>query len=197
MASAPPTRPTRAEAEAAVETLIRWAGDDPQREGLRGTPGRVVRAYEEFFAGYAGDAHAELARTFEDIRGYDDMVLVRDIAFTAHCEHHMVPIIGRAHVAYWPAAHVVGISKLARVVDIFARRLISQETMTWQIAGALDTALRPRGSAVFVEAAHQCMTTRGVAKAEAVTVTSAFTGAFKTDAEVRGRFMASLQGGRL
>jgi GTP cyclohydrolase I len=154
----------------------------------------VARAYEEFFSGYARDAHAELARTFEDIQGYDDMVLVKDIAFTAHCEHHIVPIIGRAHVAYWPAAHVVGISKLARVVDIFARRLISQETMTRQIAGALDAALKPRGSAVLIEAAHQCMTTRGVAKAESATVTAAFTGVFKADAEVRGRFMACVGG---
>jgi GTP cyclohydrolase IA len=191
---APPARPTRAEAEAAVRTLIRWAGDDPAREGLRDTPGRVVRAYEEFFAGYARDAHAELARTFEDIQGYDDMVLVKDIAFTAHCEHHIVPIIGRAHVAYWPAAHVVGISKLARVVDIFAKRLISQETMTRQITDALDAALKPRGSAVLIEAGHQCMTTRGVAKAGSATITSSFTGVFKADAEVRGRFMAACRG---
>lgn len=190
----PGARPTRAQAEAAVATLIRWAGDDPAREGLRDTPGRVVRAYEEFFAGYDRDAHAELARTFEDIQGYDDMVLVKDIAFTAHCEHHIVPIIGRAHVAYWPAAHVVGISKLARVVDIFAKRLISQETMTRQIVGALDAALKPRGSAVLIEAGHQCMTTRGVAKAESATVTSMFTGVFKADAEVRGRFMACVRG---
>lgn len=187
-------KPTRQEAEAAVETLLRWAGDDPAREGLRDTPARVARAYEEFFAGYARDAAAELARTFKDIQGYDDMVLVRDIDFTAHCEHHMVPITGRAHVAYWPAAHVVGISKLARVVDVFAKRLISQEVMTRQIVQTLDAALRPRGSAVLIEAAHQCMTTRGVQKPSSATVTSMFTGVFREDPAVQARFLSACRG---
>jgi GTP cyclohydrolase I len=184
-----PQRPSRAEAEKAVETLIRWAGDDPAREGLLDTPARVVRAYEEFFAGYERDACEELSRTFEDIQGFDDMVIVKNIDFTSHCEHHMVPIIGRAHVAYWPDQKVVGISKLARVVDIYSKRLVSQETLTLQVVQAIETALSPKGVAVVIEAGHQCMSTRGVNKPESLTVTSMMSGIFKTDRDVQRRFM--------
>lgn len=182
-------RPSRAEAEKAVEILLRWAGDDPSREGLLDTPARVVRAYEEFFAGYGRDAKEELARTFEDIQGFDDMVIVKNIDFTSHCEHHMVPVTGVAHVAYWPDQKVVGISKLARVVDIYAKRLVSQETMTLQIVQAIDEALSPKGAAVMIEAAHECMSTRGVNKQDSLTVTSMFSGIFKTDRDVQRRFM--------
>ncbi len=182
-------RPSREEAERAVETLIRWAGDNPVREGLKETPARVVRAYEEFFAGYGLDAESELAKTFEDIQDFDDMVIVRDIDFTSHCEHHMVPIVGRAHVAYWPSAQVVGISKLARVVDIFAKRLISQEMMTRQIVETIESALKPKGSAVMIEANHQCMSIRGVNKENAATITTTFSGIFKQDKDVRQRFL--------
>ncbi len=155
-------RPSRAEAEEAVRTLIRWAGDNPGREGLRETPRRVVRAYEEFFAGYGQDPRQHLAKTFSEVEGYDDLVLVRDIDIESHCEHHMVPIVGMAHVAYLPAGRVVGLSKLARVVEIYARRLQTQESMTAQIADAIEAVLEPRGVAVMIDAAHQCMTTRGV-----------------------------------
>lgn len=186
-------RPSRAEAEKAVETLIRWAGDDPAREGLKDTPARVVRAYEEFFCGYDKDAHDELARTFEDIQGFDDMVLVKDIQFTSHCEHHMVPIIGRAHVAYWPSAQVVGISKLARIVDIYAKRLVSQETMTKQIVQTIDSALKPKGAAVMIEANHQCMSIRGVNKTSSSTVTSMFSGIFKDDPALKQQFLNFLK----
>lgn len=182
-------RPSRAEAEKAVQTLIRWAGDDPAREGLIDTPARVVRAYEEFFAGYAKDPVDDLSRTFEDIQGFDDMVIVKNIDFTSHCEHHMVPIIGRAHVAYWPDEKVVGISKLARVVDICAKRLVSQETMTQQVVTSIESALSPKGVAVIVEAAHQCMSIRGVNKADSLTVTSLFSGVFRDDANVQRRFL--------
>lgn len=182
-------RPSREEAERAVETLIRWAGDDPEREGLRDTPGRVTRAYEEFFAGYAKNAEEELAKTFEDIQDFDDMVIVKNIEFTSHCEHHMVPIIGTASVAYWPSAQVVGISKLARIVDIFAKRLVSQETMTQQIVQTIDRALVPKGSAVMIEANHQCMSIRGVNKADSSTVTTTFSGIFKEDRDVQRRFL--------
>jgi GTP cyclohydrolase IA len=182
-------RPSRKEAEKAVETLLRWAGEDPAREGLKETPARVVRAYEEYFAGYAQSAEDELAKTFEDITGFDDIVLVRDIDFVSHCEHHMAAIIGKAHVAYWPDQKVVGLSKLARVVDIFARRLISQENMTRAIVQSLEKSLQPRGVAVMIEADHQCMSIRGVHKNQSSTVTTTFTGIFKEDAAVRERFL--------
>lgn len=182
-------KPSREEAERAVETLLRWAGEDPTRSGLLETPARVVRAYEEFFAGYEEDAKDELVKTFEDIVGFDDMVIVRDIDFVSHCEHHMVPIIGKAHVAYWPKDKVVGISKLARVVDVFARRLVSQENMTRQIVEAIDSALSPKGVAVTIEADHQCMSIRGVKKGASGTVTSMFSGIFKDDANVQRRFI--------
>src|SRR5215470_8533484 len=159
-----PHRPTRAAAEEAVRTLIRWAGDDPEREGLVGTPARVVRAYEEWFAGYFEDPREYLQRTFEEVAGYDEMVLLRDIRFESHCEHHLAPIIGRAHIAYLPKQRVVGISKLARLVDVYAKRLQIQEKMTAQIANTLAKVLKPKGVAVVIEAAHQCMTTRGVHK---------------------------------
>ena len=180
----------RTEAEEAVRTLIRWAGDDPDREGLLGTPERVVRAYEEFFAGYANDATELLSRTFEETDGYDEMVVLRDIGFESHCEHHMVPFVGKAHVAYLPRHRVVGISKLARLVDAYAKRLQIQEKMTAQIANAIDTVLQPRGVAVVVEAKHQCMTTRGVHKPGVAMVTSRMLGAFREDAMTRREFLA-------
>ncbi len=180
---------TQAEAEKAVEALIRWAGDNPAREGLKDTPRRVAKAFREYFAGY-GDEPAEiLGKTFEEYGEYNDFVLVRDISFNSHCEHHMVPIIGKAHVAYWPDRKVVGISKLARIVDTYARRLTMQEKMTRQIAGAIESALAPRGVAVLVDAVHHCMTMRGVAKQGASTVTSSFSGIFEQDENVRARFL--------
>ncbi|MGQ0527358.1 MAG: GTP cyclohydrolase I FolE [Alphaproteobacteria bacterium] len=182
-------RPSRAEAEKAVEVLLRWAGDDPSREGLKETPARVVSSYEEFFAGYDMDARAELAKTFEDIRGFDDMVIVKDIDFVSHCEHHMVPITGKAHVAYWPNEKVVGLSKLARVVDIYAKRLVSQENMTLNILNTINTVLQPKGVAVMIEADHQCMSIRGVNKRASTTVTTSFSGVFKESADVRARFL--------
>ncbi|MBX9699765.1 MAG: GTP cyclohydrolase I FolE, partial [Acetobacteraceae bacterium] len=157
-------RPTREEAEAAVRTLLRWTGDDPDREGLVDTPARVVRAYEEFFSGYAVDPVDLLARSFEETDGYDEMVVLRDIRLESHCEHHMVPIIGKAHVAYLPEGRVVGISKLARVVEVYAKRLQIQEKLTAQVANTINEVLQPKGVAVVIEAAHQCMTTRGVHK---------------------------------
>ena len=169
-------RPTREEAEAAVRTLIRWAGDNPEREGLLETPKRVVKAYEELFGGYAKDPADILAKTFQEVAGYDDMVLVKDIPFHTHCEHHMVPFFGVAHIAYYPAEGVVGLSKLARVVDAFARRLQTQETMTAQIVGAIDEALKPRGIAVLIEAEHMCMSMRGIRKPGSRTLTSAVRG---------------------
>jgi GTP cyclohydrolase I len=180
----------RAAALAAVETLIRFAGDDPAREGLRGTPDRVVRAYEEHFAGYAIDPVELLSRTFEEVDGYDEMVLLRDIRFESHCEHHILPIIGRVHVGYLPRKRVVGISKLARVVDAFARRLQIQEKMTAQIANAIDQVLKPLGVGVVVEAAHQCMTTRGVHKPGVTMVTSRMLGTFRSSAPTRREFLA-------
>ena len=185
-------RPSRDAAEQAVRTLIRWAGDDPDREGLIGTPDRVVRSYEEFFAGYDEDPREILQRTFEEIEGYDEMVILRDIRLESHCEHHMVPIIGRAHVAYLPDRRVVGISKLARVVEIYARRLQIQEKMTAQIANTIEEVLRPRGVAVVVEAAHQCMTTRGVHKAGVTMVTSRMIGAFRDGGETRREFLSMI-----
>lgn len=181
--------PSREDAERAVQTLIRWAGDDPEREGLKETPARVVRAYEEFFAGYNQCAKTELLKTFEDIKGFDDIVIVKDIDFVSHCEHHMVPIIGKAHVAYWPDEKVVGISKLARIVDVFAKRLVSQETMTQSIVSTIDEALKPKGTAVMIEANHQCMSIRGVNKGNSATVTTTFTGIFKEDRDVQRRFL--------
>jgi GTP cyclohydrolase I len=185
-----PSRPTRADAEEAVRTLILWAGDDPDREGLRGTPERVTRAYEEFFAGYASDPNEILQRTFEEVEGYDEMVVLRDIRFESHCEHHMVPIIGKAHVGYLPLHRVVGISKLARVVEVYARRLQIQEKMTAQIAKTIDEILNPRGVAVVIESEHHCMTTRGVHKHGTVMVTSRMLGAFRDDGQLRREFQA-------
>jgi GTP cyclohydrolase I len=183
-------RPTRDEAEKAVETLIRWAGDDPGREGLRSTPERVINAYESFFSGYGQDPVELLQRTFEEIDGYDEMVLLREIRFESHCEHHMLPIIGRAHVAYLPKKRVVGISKLARVVEAYARRLQIQEKMTAQIANSINDVLEPQGVAVVVEAEHQCMTTRGVHKPGVTMVTSRMLGRFRSDASTRREFLA-------
>ena len=194
--AAPVKRPSREEAEAAVRTLIAWAGDNPAREGLLDTPKRVVNAYREFFSGYEEDAVAALDRTFEDVGGYDDIVMLRDIDVNSHCEHHMIPFVGKAHVAYLPGSHVVGISKLARVVEIFARRLQTQETMTAQIVGAIDTALAPRGVAVMIEAVHQCMSLRGVHKPNVATITTQFTGSFRDDVVLQQRFMTLLHGGR-
>lgn len=188
------TRPSREEAEAAVRTLIEWAGDDPAREGLLDTPKRVVRAYEEFFAGYEEDPEEVLGRTFEDVEGYDDIVMLRDVRLETHCEHHMVPIIGKAHVAYFPDGKVVGISKLARVIDIYAKRLQTQETMTAQIAATLEKVLKPRGVAILVDAAHQCMTTRGVKKPGVSCITTRFTGVFREDREMERRFLELCRG---
>jgi GTP cyclohydrolase I len=185
-------RPGRAAAEAAVRTLLRWAGDDPLREGLAGTPERVVRAYEEFFAGYGQDPVEILQRTFEETGGYDEMVLLRDIRFESHCEHHMAPIIGVAHVAYLPKTRVVGISKLARIVEVYARRLQIQEKMTAQIANTIDAVLQPHGVAVVIEATHQCMTTRGVHKPGTSMVTSRMLGVFRDDPKTRREFLGMI-----
>ena len=182
-------KPSREEAMEAVKTLISWAGDDPSREGLTETPKRVVKAYEEFFAGYDQDASKVLGKTFEDVNGYDDIVFLRDINIESHCEHHMVPIAGKAHVAYLPKDKVVGISKLARVIEIFAKRLQTQETMTMQIVNTIDEALNPFGTAIMIDAKHQCMTTRGINKPNVSTVTTKFSGLFTEDAELRNRFM--------
>jgi GTP cyclohydrolase IA len=182
-------RPSQAEAEAAVRTLIAWAGDDPDRAGMLDTPRRVVKAYREFFKGYDECPLEVLSRAFDDVAGYDDMVMLRDIEFNSHCEHHMVPFIGRAHVAYLPTDQVVGISKLARVVEVFARRLQTQETMTAQIALAIDRQLDPQGVAVMIEAVHQCMSLRGVNKRNVATITTKFTGQFKTNQVLQSRFI--------
>ena len=189
-------RPSREEAEEAVRTLIRWAGDDPTREGLVGTPDRVVRSYEEFYSGYEEDPVEILKRTFEETDGYDEMVLLRDIRLESHCEHHMVPIIGKAHVAYLPGNRVVGISKLARVVEIYAHRLQIQEKLTAQIANTIQDVLAPRGVGVVIEAAHQCMTTRGVKKAGVTMVTSRMLGAFRDDPATRREVLAMIGNGR-
>ena len=189
-APAEPARPTREEAEAAVRTLLRWAGEDPGREGLRGTPERVVRSYEEFFSGYAVDPIALLERTFEETDGYDEIVLLRDIRVESYCEHHMVPIIGRAHVGYLPHHRVVGISKLARLVDAYAKRLQIQEKLTAQIANTINEVLQPRGVAVMIEAGHQCMTTRGIHKPGVAMVTSRMLGAFRDDPSTRRELLA-------
>lgn len=182
-------RPDRAEAEEAVRTLIAWAGDDPEREGLLDTPGRVVNAYREFFNGYEECPIEVLSRTFDDVGGYDDIVMLRDIDLYSHCEHHMVPFIGKAHVAYMPNNAVVGISKLARVVEIYARRLQTQETMTAQIAYTIDSVLKPNGVAVMIEAVHQCMSIRGIQKPNVATITTQFTGIFKDDQAQQNRFL--------
>jgi GTP cyclohydrolase I len=185
-------RPTREQAEAAVRTLLRWAGDDPDREGLRDTPSRVTRAYQEFFVGYDTDPVAVLERTFEETDGYDEIVLLRDIRLESTCEHHMAPIIGRVHVAYLPHRRVVGISKLARVVDAYAKRLQIQEKLTAQIANTIQDVLEPRGVAVVIEAAHQCMTTRGVHKPGVTMVTSRMLGAFRDDPTTRRELLAMI-----
>ena len=183
-------RPSRDEAIEAVRTLIRWAGDDPDREGLLETPDRVVRSYDEFFSGYGQDPKEILAKTFSEVDGYDEMIVMNDIRFESHCEHHMAPIIGKAHIGYLPDRRVVGISKLARLVDVYARRLQIQEKMTVQIADTLQEVLQPKGVAVVVEAAHQCMTTRGVHKPGAALVTSRMLGAFRKDVSTRREFLA-------
>jgi GTP cyclohydrolase I len=187
-------RPSRQEAEEAVRTLIAWAGDDPARDGLKDTPGRVVSVYEEFYAGYRQRPADVLDRTFEDLGSYDDIVVVRDIPFYSHCEHHMVPFVGRAHVAYYPAEQVVGLSKLARIVDVFARRLQTQERLTGDIVAAIDEVLKPRGIAVMIEAEHQCMTLRGARAHGTNTVTTQFTGVFRDEAAEQMRFMALVRG---
>lgn len=183
------TRPTRQEAEAAVRTLLRWAGDNPEREGLRDTPARVARAYEDWFSGYDQDAEDYLKRTFEEVAGYDDMVILKDIHFESHCEHHLAAIIGRAHVGYLPDRRVVGISKLARVVEAYARRLQVQEKMNAQIAHCIQMVLEPKGVAVVIEASHQCMTTRGVHKTGVTMVTSSMLGAFRANSDTRREFL--------
>jgi GTP cyclohydrolase IA len=186
----PSVRPTREEAEAAVRVLLRWAGDDPAREGLLATPERVVRSYEEFFSGYAIDPVALLETTFEEVDGYDEIVLLRDIRLESHCEHHLAPIVGRAHVAYLPGRRVVGISKLARVVDAYAKRLQIQEKLTAQVANTINDVLQPRGVAVIIEAAHQCISTRGVHKPGVSMVTSRMLGAFRDDPSTRRELLA-------
>jgi GTP cyclohydrolase I len=187
-------RPTREEAEAAVKVLLRWAGEDPAREGLLDTPKRVVKAYEDFFGGYNEDASVVLARMFEEVHGYDDLVLIRDIPFASHCEHHMVPFVGQAHIAYYPGEDgVVGLSKLARVVDLFAKRLQTQEALTAQIIGAIDMNLKPRGCAVMLEAEHMCMSIRGVQKQGAKTTTTQFTGLFRDEPSEQIRFLTLLR----
>ena len=187
-------RPTREQAEEAVRVLLRWAGDDPEREGLIDTPTRVVDAYGELFGGYDADPADVLGTTFEEIAGYDDVVIVRDIPFFSHCEHHMVPIIGKAHVAYLPKGKVLGLSKIARVVEVYGRRLQTQEAMTAQIADAIQTNLDPKGVAVLIEAEHLCMAMRGVQKQGSSTLTTSFTGIFKSDPAEQARFMMSLRG---
>ena len=185
-------RPTREDAEAAVRTLIRWAGDNPEREGLLGTPDRVVRSYEEFFSGYDLDPREMLQRTFEEVEGYDEVVALRDIRLESHCEHHMVPIVGKVHIGYLPDKRVVGISKLARVVDAYALRLQIQEKLTAQIANTLQEVLQPRGVAVVIEAAHECMTTRGVHKSDVTMVTSRMLGAFRDNGDTRREFLTMI-----
>ena len=185
---------TREQAEDAIRTLLRWAGDDPAREGLRDTPRRVAKAYKEWFAGYAQDPTAYLARTFEEVAGYDEIIVLRNIEFESHCEHHMAPIIGRVHVGYLPRSRVVGISKLARVVDAFAKRLQVQEKLTAQIAQCIHDTLQPHGVGVIVEATHECMTTRGVHKRGVSMVTSTLLGSFRSNPSTREEFMRLVRG---
>src|SRR6188472_949685 len=187
------SRPTRATAENAVRTLIQWAGDDPDREGLRGTPARVVRAYEEWFSGYFEDPREYLKRTFEEVAGYDEMVLLRDIRFESHCEHHIAPIIGRVHIGYLPRRRVLGISKLVRLVDVYAKRMQVQEKMTAEIAACLNSVLKPSGVAVVVEGAHECMTTRGIHKSDVTMVTSRMLGVFRTSEKTRQEFLSAIK----
>ncbi|MCY6380669.1 GTP cyclohydrolase I FolE [Hoeflea prorocentri] len=187
-------RPSEEEAKAAVELLLRWIGEDPAREGLLDTPKRVARAYQELFSGYGDSLEEILGRTFEEVSGYDELVLVKDIPFFSHCEHHMVPIIGKAHVGYLPDGRVLGLSKIARVVDAFGRRLQTQESLTAQIADSIDKTLKPRGVAVMIEAEHMCMVMRGVQKIGSTTLTSTFTGVFKTEPQEQARFMSMLRG---
>lgn len=184
-----PRKPTRKQAEAAVHTLLLWAGEDPGREGLRDTPRRVASAYEDWFSGYKDDPVRYLRRTFEEVEGYDEMIILRDIEFESHCEHHMAPIIGKAHVGYLPRNKIVGISKLARVVEAFARRFQVQEKMTAQIANCIEDVLKPQGVGVVVEAVHQCMTTRGIHKSDVTMVTSQMVGTFRKDARTRAEFL--------
>jgi GTP cyclohydrolase I len=186
-------KPTRSEAEAAVKTLISWAGDNPEREGLIETPKRVVKAYEEFFSGYNDDPSKILGKTFEEVGGYDDIVLLKDMRLESHCEHHMVPIIGKAHIAYLPNKKVVGISKIARLLDTFAKRLQTQETMTAQISETINNVLKPKGVAVLIDAKHQCMTTRGIHKISTTTITKSMTGIFKTDPKMEEKFLSLIQ----
>ena len=188
-------RPSQEEVEAAVYTLLRWTGDNPEREGLKDTPKRVAKAFREMFGGYDMCPAEELGRTFEEVAGYDDLVLVKDISFFSHCEHHMVPIIGKAHVAYLPDGKLVGLSKIARVVDIFAHRLQTQEAMTAQIAGVIQDVLNPRGVAVMIDAEHMCMAMRGIRKQGSTTLTSTFTGAFRDSPEEQVRFVTMVRGG--
>jgi GTP cyclohydrolase I len=185
-------RPSRSESEEAVRTLIRWAGDNPDRPGMLGTPARVVRAYEEWFSGYAKDPRDYLSRTFEEVAGYDEIVVLRDIEFVSHCEHHLAPIIGRVHIGYLPRKRVVGISKLARLVDVYAKRFQIQEKMTAEIATCLDSVLKPHGVAVVIEAVHQCMTTRGVHKSGVTMVTSQMLGVFRKRLETRHEFLSAI-----
>ena len=192
----PVQRPTREEAEAAVRVLIAWAGDNPDREGLVDTPKRVAKAFEEFYRGYNERAEDALQRTFDEVGGYEDIVLVRDIPFYSHCEHHLVPFVGKAHIAYYPSEGVVGLSKLARVVDVFARRMQTQENLTAQIIGAIDETLKPRGVAVMLEAEHQCMSLRGVQKPGVSTITSQFTGVFQDDPTEQVRFLTLVRSGK-
>ena len=190
-----PTRPSRKQAEEAVNTLLLWAGEDPRREGLIDTPKRVALAYEDWFSGYKDDPVRYLRRTFEEVEGYDEMIVLRDIGFESHCEHHMAPIIGRAHIGYLPDTKVVGISKLARVVEAFARRFQVQEKMTAQIANCIEDVLKPKGVGVVIEAVHQCMTTRGIHKSDVSMVTSQMVGAFRKDARTRAEFLRMIDGG--
>jgi len=183
------SKPSRKEAEEAVKTLIKWAGDNPNREGLRETPKRVAKAYKEFFSGYESKPVEILSKTFNDVEGYDEMVIVRDISIESHCEHHMVPFIGIAHIGYIPDKRIVGISKLARIADVFAKRLQTQETMTVQIADTINKVLKPKGVAVVIDAQHQCMTTRGTHKTESSTITSRMLGLFRTNSNTRNEFM--------
>ena len=189
-------RPSQSEAEAAVRTLIEWAGDDPDREGLAGTPERVVRAYKEFFAGYNEDPVALLETTFEETSAYDEMIVLRDIRLESHCEHHIVPILGRAHIGYLPSGRVVGISKLARLVEVFAKRMQIQEALTSQIADTIQEVLKPRGVGVVIEAAHQCMTTRGIRKPGVSMATSRMLGSFREDPATRREFLAMIESPR-
>ncbi|ALV29366.1 GTP cyclohydrolase I FolE [Pannonibacter phragmitetus] len=188
-------RPSREQAEAAVRTLLAYIGEDPEREGLLDTPKRVVKSYAELYSGYAEDPKAHLERTFEDVGGYEDMIMVRGIPFHSHCEHHMLPFIGKAYIAYYPSGGVVGLSKLARVVDIYANRLQTQENLTSQIVSSIDEHLAPRGIALMLEAEHQCMTMRGVQKAGVSTITTQFTGVFQDDPAEQARFMTFIRGG--